>query len=156
MKCEYMRIFILSLVLLFISVSFAFTQELTEPTSIPITYDVEIGWGSKPVSIWTPIFPTSITTISGMVSTTHIYFGSLGINKFEFTSADSTILLPLKTAITLSLLNVPSDKLFDIFRIHVRASVTYDGQTVTGAWSDPSYWVMVLNMKKLGSAISVK
>jgi hypothetical protein len=152
-----LKIAIIFLISFFISFSaMAQTTELPEPTMPPINYEYEIGWGSKPVVAWSTIVPTSITFVDGMVSVTHVYNGVLGDNKFEFMAVDSTIAIPKKAIIVLNVATVPSGKLFDIFRIRVRASTTFDGQMMTSAWSEPSFWVLLLNFKVFNQPVSIR
>jgi hypothetical protein len=142
------------LLVLFAFIVSSHSQELPEPSMPAITYEYEIAWGSKPLTVWTAITPTPTTFVNGLTGT-HIYYGALGDNKFEFECADSTVAIPKKAVIILNI-NIPSNKLFDFFRIHVRASATFDGSVVTSAWSDPSYWVLVMNLKKLNYPVSIK
>jgi len=151
-----MKILTMSIIMLFLLTMNILAQGLPEPTNPAITYEYEIGWGNNPVSVWTAITPTSTVIASGVVSSTHIYSGNLGNNKFEFATADSTTTVPMKGVVIFNIASIPSTKLFDIFRIRVRASATYNGQIVTSAWSDPSYWVMVMNLKKLNQPVSIK
>ena len=151
-----MRITILVLMMIVLSITNLYAQELSEPTAPAISYEFEISWGNKPNVAWTAITPVTTVVALGSVAAVHSYYGIIGNNKFEFETAISTVAVPEKATATFNIATLPSGKLYDIFRIRVRATTTYDGQTITSAWSDPSYWVMVFNLRKLNQPISVK
>lgn len=150
-----MKILTVFIILMLISLS-VYSQELPEPTTLPITYEFQIAWGTKTALVWNNVTAKSLTISAGAVSITHNYYGILGDNKFEFETVNSEVGNLEKGLVVFEILNTPTAKLVNYFRIRVRASIVYDTQTITSAWSDATYWVMILNVRKLNQPISIK
>lgn len=121
-------------------------QELPEPTSPPITYEVQIAWGTKTNLIWLDIVPLSQTVVSGVVGE-HNYYGHTGVSNWEFTALDSTASVPLKCLVDIDVIQ-PNNKLFDYYRIRVKGKIGYNSNFIFSEYSEASYWVMVINLTK--------
>jgi len=155
MRVKIVLTVILVVIMLFSSGAIVLSQELPEPTAPPIGYAYEIAWGSKlPSLTWAAITPVSSTVVSGTAATVHKYSGVIGNNTFEFTAVDSTVATPKVVVVVVNVPSIPGSNFYNIFRLHVAAAATIDNVVNTGPWSDASYWVMIIDWKKLSLPVS--
>ena len=126
-------------------------QELPEPIAPVFSYTFQILWGSSIVSspLWTDITPKSIEVVSGTAISVHNYKGKIGDNKWESIAVDSTITNPKKIVAIINITSLPNGGFFNFYRIRTRASATIDGAIIVSDFSEPSFWVMVLNFGAL-------
>lgn len=128
-------------------------EELPEPNEPVISYEFEIAWGTKTSLTWQAITPKSVNIIPGESATTHVYYGMIGDNTFESVSWNTTVTTPMKIVAVFDIANIPNDKWYDIFRIRSRCIVNLSESTlkpIVGAWSQPSYWRLIIDLQKLG------
>ena len=109
----------------------------------------------KPTTV--NIGPTVMKMVisAGQAATTHNYYGKIGENTFELTTIDSSISGATKIVAVFNILATPS-KWFDIFRIRAKNTVNINGTIMSSEWSDPSFWVLIIDLKKLGMPTGVK
>lgn len=131
--------------------------ELPEPVVPVIEYVFQVAWGSKAALTWVDTVPSSLTVTEGVVAGVHNYYGRIGINKFQSVAMDSTDALPKIAIVSFDIQTIPGGRWFDIFRIRSKAIVNHpDGTRIESIWSEPSYWVLIIELKKLGTPIGVK
>ena len=140
--------------------------ELPEPSEPTISYEFEISWGSKTTLAWTPITPVSIEMLDGVAITTHAYSGRIGINTFESVAWNTTTEKPMKVIVKFDIKSLPEGKWWDIFRIHSCLVIKYpppaplqgglEDRIEKSGWSPPSYWVMVVDLSKVGTEPKIR
>jgi len=151
-----MKKILIAIVLFSFSLSALSQVELPEPTAPEIAYAFQISWGSKTSLAWVDVTPKSVIVSAGQAATIHNYYGKIGDNIFELIASDSTVANPKKVIGTFEILNTPS-KWFDIFRIRAKATINHpDSSVISSAWSDPSFWTLVIDIKKLSMPTGVK
>jgi len=70
---------------------------------------------------------------------------------------DSTEALPKVVIVSFDIQSLPNNRWFDIFRIRDKAVITHpDGTKIESVYSEPSYWVLIIDMRKLGIPIGAK
>ena len=148
---------LLIIVLIFSFLSVSFAQELPEPVPPTIDYVFQISWGSKNNLTWVDSIPSALTVTAGVVAGVHNYYGRIGINRFQSVAMDSTELVPTIVIVSFDIQVIPNGRWFDIFRIRSKAIVNHpDGTRIESVWSEPSYWVLIIDLHKLGLPFGVK
>ena len=131
--------------------------ELPEPVAPTIDYVFQIAFGSKTALTWVDVIPAELTVTEGVVNSVHNYYGRIGINTFRSVSMDSTEALPKVVIVSFDIQSLPNNRWFDIFRIRDKAVITHpDGTKIESVYSEPSYWVLIIDMRKLGIPIGAK
>ena len=153
-----MRIFILLSIFLLFGGGLSMAEvELPEPVAPVIDYVFQISFGSKTALTWADIIPASLTVTEGVVVGVHNYYGRIGLNRFQSIAMDSTEALPKMVIVGFDIQSIPNGRWFDIFRIRSKTIVNHpDGTKIESVWSEPSFWVLIIDMRKLGNPIGVK